>query len=84
MNDKYETNDYCLASSLLTIGINLIDIKNSEYKNKFIFVFKNSNALQTKLKLFWSKQLSVIPQDFSNSQKFLKSSMYERLKHAPE
>jgi hypothetical protein len=82
MKNKYETSDFCLAASLLCKGFNPTEIKNIPNTRKVVFIFDDSSSLQVILKEFWSKSLLVNPQDFNNSQKFLKSSIYERQSYA--
>ncbi len=74
MNNKtFSTADFCLSASLVSLGINPIDIeKNPSNQKQFLFIFNLDDQCQDYIDLFWIKHLKVTPQDFHNSQKYLK------------
>lgn len=82
--NEYKTSDFCLASSLLCNGLSLVNTTSIIGTKKVVFTFQDSDELQNLVNLFWSQKLAVNPQAFHDAQKFLKSSIYERLKYAPE
>jgi hypothetical protein len=62
--------DFSLTSSLLTYNQELIylDVSNSR---KIKFYFKDTVELRQLVDLYWSRELSVIPQDYYFAQKQL-------------
>jgi len=66
--------DLSLASSLLTYNQEFIhlDISNSK---KIKFCFKDTVELHQLIDLYWSRELSVIPQDYYFAQKQLSNAI---------
>ncbi len=72
----YQTSDFNLAISLLTFNQQLVELNRSNPK-RIEFCFKDTVELHQLIDLYWSRKLSVLPQDFYNAQKELKNRMYQ-------
>lgn len=77
--DYFETQDFCLAISLLTQGFVIGSFDNSEPK-KIKFLFEETETLLKTVNEYWDNRITVNPKYFYNAQKELKTRMYELLK----
>jgi len=73
--NTYSTEDFYLCVAIISSGINLEYLKKSDYK-KFIFIFPNSEKLQSILKKYWSNKLELEINYTFQCLKNLKSRMY--------
>ena len=74
--EKYKTSDLGLASALMTIGYNVVEIDKTNVK-KMLFVFKDSENLQEDINNYWNRKLEVEPTEYFNSMKALKTRIYD-------
>jgi lysophospholipid acyltransferase (LPLAT)-like uncharacterized protein len=75
-NNHFKTSDYCLASTLVTLGFSVIDLDHSNSK-RIKFSFYETQELEEAVALFWRKKISVSPTAFYNAQRELKTLMYQ-------
>ncbi len=74
-NEYYQTSDFCLATTLVALGFQIISMDRSNPK-RVNFNFSNCKNLQNKIYQYWEKQIRVSPLDFYYAQKKLKSLLY--------
>lgn len=72
--DKFETSDMALAA-VLAMTYTLEDLDFTDLK-RIKFSFKKTPELETKVEDFWRKQVTVEPQEFFTSLKFVKARLY--------
>lgn len=75
-NDHFQTSDFTLAISLVTVGFVLTNLDKSN-PSKVQFIFDRNSALDNTIQAYWSKQLKLEPQIFSSNQKMLKTRLYD-------
>jgi len=74
-NEYYQTSDFCLATTLTSLGFQTIGLDRSNPK-RVNFSFSDSKQLQIAISQYWEKQIKVSPLDFYYAQKKLKSLLY--------
>lgn len=74
--EVYTTSDFCLASTLLTLHFDLVDLNRSNPR-RIVFSFSGKANMQDTLAKYWNNSIDVSPQDFFDSQKRLKTRMYQ-------
>jgi hypothetical protein len=78
----FKTKNIVLASTLLTTGEGLIDLKidNQNNKPEGIFYFEETESLKVAVKGFYDNRLRVEPRIFSVNFKDLKANVYEQIR----
>lgn len=76
-NDYYQTNDFCLASFLLSYDINPTQI-NTDSFNRATFSFLITTQVKTLIEQFSLLKAKVEPLAFFSAQKKLKQLIYLR------
>lgn len=71
----YETQSLSLSATIACLGIPLNSVSKSP-DGKSIFIFQRSTELDRILEDFWKRSLSVEPNAFWESIRFLKSRIY--------
>lgn len=65
--DLLETTDLTLASTLLTLGFDIMGINNQNPK-RVVFYFKKTDALDGVIEAYWRKDIKVNPLELSKSR----------------
>lgn len=73
--EQYQTADIGSATALVSAGYSLASL-NKTNPRRALFVFENSSDLQSTLKEYWSGSLSVDAKTYFETQKWLKSRIY--------
>lgn len=73
--DNYETNDLALAAALVEVGYSLIRL-NSDNPRRVIFIFSNSENLESCIADYWQDRLEVNPKSYFDTLKHLKTRIY--------
>lgn len=81
IND-YQTSDFCIASTLLTFGGQLVKLDRTNPR-RIIFYISIDKDVDKILSDYWDNSLRVSPQDFFDAQKRLKNRMYQGGRYAP-
>lgn len=68
----FETSDFPLGITLITLGFHLEYISKSS-SERMNFNFKRENGLDEVIQAFWRNELLVEPKQFYLNQKLLKS-----------
>ncbi len=76
-NDTYSTTDLGCSSALVALGFQLEDLDKSS-PNRAIFIFKNSEDLTHTVDKYWDGNLSIKAKSYFETQKWLKSRIYNR------
>ena len=77
MENKFETQDFCLASYLLAKKIYLHGIKRKDTSAKRVtFIFSNTKDCQELVEEFSQMKGSIEPLSFVSAQKQLKHLIY--------
>ncbi len=79
ISKTFATSDYCLATTLITLGYRLVGLDRKDPKRVF-FEFQPTIQLEKNVEAYWDNQLLVSPRDFFNSQRQLKSRLYTESK----
>lgn len=74
MEKNYETRDLYEASSLLTIGRDLIELKKGG--KDFVFIFKDQDKCNKIANEYWQGKLIINAKAYTNSIKELKDRLY--------
>lgn len=75
-NEYYITSDFCLTSTLVTLGFPVVELDKFNPK-RINFNFIDTDELRQSVDLYWKKQIKVYPLDFYYAQRQLKSLMYQ-------
>lgn len=75
-NDYYQSSDFCLASTLVSLGFNVCNLDKSN-PQRINFGFTDTTELRQSIDLYWKKQIKVPPLDFYNAQRHIKALMYQ-------
>jgi len=77
MKNKFETEDFCLASYLLAKDISLDGVKKiNPASKKVTFIFNDSKECQSLISEFSQMKGSIEPLAFMSAQKQLKHLIY--------
>lgn len=74
--NQFQTTEYYLTITLLTIGEDLIDIRRNDGSARAIFVFKNSSTLNKNIEKYRQGKVLVEPQKLFMNHKLIKSRLY--------
>lgn len=74
-NDEYRTSDLGCSSALVALGFQIEDLDKSSPK-RAIFIFRNSADVIRTVEEYWNGSLSVKAKSFFETQKWLKSRIY--------
>lgn len=66
-----KTSDFTLASTLLTLGFDVIGLDKTNPR-RVIFIFRRTSDLETALASFRDNEVRINPKDFVYSQRELK------------
>jgi len=85
MDEKnYSTRDLTLASTLLTLEFELVNISFQYEGTKNLpigyFEFKNNSNLESTIQKYWSRGLAVEPMLFQSNVRALKSQIHNQYK----
>ncbi|MEO6077378.1 MAG: DUF5659 domain-containing protein [Candidatus Andersenbacteria bacterium] len=75
MNTKFSTNDFGLASTLLALEYELVQLDRTN-PGKVQFIFQNIEGLENVIVSFWNNSLCVSAQKLLSAQRNLKSRLY--------
>lgn len=75
-NKIFQTNNLPLAVSVLCLGFQIISL-NKENPKRAIFVFQKTEKLEQAISDFYNDKLLISPRRFFDTQKMLKSRIYE-------
>lgn len=76
MEQKYtEISDLGLAAALVTSGFSVVEL-NRDNPRRTMFVFENSNSLDSCVDAYWSGELVLSAIRLLDQQKQLKSRIY--------
>ncbi|MEO6077199.1 MAG: DUF5659 domain-containing protein [Candidatus Andersenbacteria bacterium] len=78
MKNAYQTNDFGLASTLLTLEYELIQLDRTN-PAKVLFIFNNAPGLENVVAGFWNNSLCVPAQTLLSAQRNLKSRLYSNI-----
>lgn len=81
MNDKnemFKTTDLCLATTLLYLGHQFLDIEKIDPK-RVAFGFEDSKELRKQIDDFWSYALMIEPMKFYNLLRVVKARIHDHL-----
>ena len=70
----YQTSNLSLASAI-NIFIPVLDVNKTNPKES-VFIFPDSDKLQTIVQTFWDRTLSVSPMEYFQSLKEVKTRLY--------
>ncbi|MCT4592545.1 MAG: DUF5659 domain-containing protein [Candidatus Gracilibacteria bacterium] len=76
MKENFQTTDFSLAVTLLTLGYPIKKLDRDEDPRRVKFIFDQNDNIQKSIDEFWCDNLSVEPKKFCMQQKFLKSQLY--------
>lgn len=72
---QFITYDLGLASALVSLGYNLLDVDKSSYK-KSKFVFKRDEHIEKMVNDYWDDILTLPARSLLDNQKMLKNRLY--------
>jgi len=75
MSKKFSTFDLGLATTLLTLNYELIELEKTNPK-KTRFVFKESGDINQTINHYWNNEITVSALSFFNNLKTLKNRLY--------
>lgn len=76
-HDLYITYDLCLATTLITLGYELLDVER-EYNNKSQFIFFKKDKIDKDFSLYLNNKLKLNPRKLFEAQKILKNCLYQK------
>jgi len=75
MKQEFSTFDLGLATVLVTLGYELLELDKQNPK-KVRFVFKRKKNIEQEIDNYWSNNTKLPPQILFNNQKMLKNRIY--------
>ena len=75
--NNFQTSEYYLAVTLLTLKEEIIDMQKNISSNKAIFLFKTSPTLNKNINDFRQSKILVEPQNLFMQHKLLKNRLYD-------
>jgi len=76
-NNNFETSDFWLASTLMALGEQLLDVDRSNTR-RAVFVFVLSSTLENCVELYRNRKVNIEPQSLFVQTKLLKNRLYEQ------
>ncbi|MEX2013933.1 MAG: DUF5659 domain-containing protein [Parcubacteria group bacterium] len=76
MSQEFTTFDLNLASTLVSLGFELLELDRTADPRKVRFVFRQDSELGKSVENYWANNLTVSPQELFNAQKLLKNRIY--------
>ena len=73
--EKYTTSDLGVSTALVSLGYHLVALDKSS-PNRAVFIFQNSADIISTVEEYWNGSLSVKAKSFFETQKWLKSRIY--------
>lgn len=73
--NNYETHDLAIAATLAEYGHSLLRL-NSDNPRRVVFIFSNSEALESCIADYWLDRLKVNPKSYFDTLKHLKTRIY--------
>jgi hypothetical protein len=75
MMEQYNTSDLQLATTLYTLGYELLSLDRSEPR-RVVFVFKPSDAMNDDIRHFYADKLSINPRQLFAANRLMKERLY--------
>lgn len=76
MSQEFTTFDLNLASTLVSLGFELLGLDRTADARKVRFIFRQDSELGKSIENYWANNLTVSPQELFNAQKLLKNRIY--------
>jgi len=77
-DNYFKTQHLNLSSALLCWGFKLKAIDRNPADRRATFVFQRTEELDQAIQGFWSKELTIIPIDYYQAERELKSRLYDQ------
>jgi len=78
MDQEFSTFDLGLATVLVTLGYELLELEKSNPK-KVRFIFKREENIEQIMNDFWNDKIKLPAQTLFNNQKMLKNRIYSNV-----
>lgn len=73
-----ETQDMGISVALICRGFELLDLRSEGTSKRVVFIFRNSNGIDTAIQDYWSGKLQVDAKLYWNETKNLKTRLYSQ------